>query len=60
MAGGPLVRKRQRATAVRPKRHNTNHNIIDPVEGGFGDVDGREEADAEDNWKSLPDKYEDG
>ena len=55
-----MINKKQRATAVRPKSRD-NNGIIAPIDGDVGDseaADCEKEVEAEDEWGTLADKYE--
>ena len=63
MAGGSLVKKGKRVTAVRPNEHNAERALA-PIGGGLGDCgdgahDGpNDKAGAENNWEELANKYD--
>ena len=62
MAGGPLIHRRKRATAVRFEACESKR-ILAPVNGEFGDHEGAHDGSekgegAEDEWEGLATKYE--
>ena len=62
MAGGSLIKRGERATAVIPKKRNAMH-ILAPLDGGFGGQDEvgdelEQEKSDEGAWDELANKYE--